>query len=335
MYLARKRIRGRTYYFIRESYRDGNRFLSRELCELGTNPADHIVYPGGNAFYISEDIVDLLISFGMKQFYSDLEDIFWRFVHPDIKRAVGSFRSRKFKKTPMDRGKQDGKNSEFHLFDKRRVHFLRYGQMDQGRIGQVSPRLFKRLAEKSRDEIEQYMIDSESILRGRELKAYVFTIFDLQRFFSEATAKLMPQALCQEKVDAYFIQEICRLNEDERFWSGMGGRKEDRLHDYLVRYLIMFFDSDYGRSAYWDEYLYNFINSRRYFRRPEKGKPVNIDEAAELFGVGKEALQKMTRKGLARVYRKVALHIHPDQGGDHDTFIRLTETYQALLRTKK
>ena len=235
----------------------------------------------------------------------------------------------------MDRGKQDRKNTDFHLFDKRRMHFLRYGQMDQGRIGQVSSRLFKRLAEKSRDEIEQYMIDSESILRARELKAYVYTIFDLQRFFNELTAKLMPQALCQEKVDEYFIQEVCRLNADERFWSGMEGKEKGRLHDYLVRYVIMYFDSDYGRSAFWDEYLYNTINSRRYFRFPEKRKPVDIDEAADLFGVGKEALQKMTRKGLTRVYRKIALQLHPDQGGDHDTFIKLTETYQALLRTKK
>ena len=116
MYLARKRIGGRTYYFIRESYKDGNRFLSRELYELGTNPADHIVYPGGNAFYVSEDIVDSLTSFGMKHFYSDLEDIFWRFVHPDIKRAVESFRSRKFKKNAHGSGKARQKKHRLSPF---------------------------------------------------------------------------------------------------------------------------------------------------------------------------------------------------------------------------
>jgi hypothetical protein len=52
VYLARKNIKGVTHYSIRESYRDGDHFLSRELVDLGTHPAEHIIYPGGDAFYI-------------------------------------------------------------------------------------------------------------------------------------------------------------------------------------------------------------------------------------------------------------------------------------------
>jgi hypothetical protein len=40
-----------THYYLRESFRDGGHFLSRDLIDLGTDPAEHIIYPGGNAFY--------------------------------------------------------------------------------------------------------------------------------------------------------------------------------------------------------------------------------------------------------------------------------------------
>jgi len=48
VYLARKKIRGVTHYSIRESYRDGDNFLSRELVDLSTHPAEYIIYPGMN-----------------------------------------------------------------------------------------------------------------------------------------------------------------------------------------------------------------------------------------------------------------------------------------------
>jgi hypothetical protein len=40
-------------------------------------------------------------------------------------------------------------------------------------------------------------------------------------------------------------------------------------------------------------------------------------------------------KELARQYRQKAQQLHPDKGGDHDKFVKLTEVYHELLRTKK
>ena len=47
------------------------------------------------------------------------------------------------------------------------------------------------------------------------------------------------------------------------------------------------------------------------------------------------AFEKMSRREFARLYRLRALQFHPDKGGDHDKFVNLTETYHALLKTKK
>jgi len=43
----------------------------------------------------------------------------------------------------------------------------------------------------------------------------------------------------------------------------------------------------------------------------------------------------MSRKDFARLYRLKAMELHPDKGGDHDEFVKLTEAYHALLKTKK
>jgi predicted 2-oxoglutarate/Fe(II)-dependent dioxygenase YbiX len=38
---------------------------------------------------------------------------------------------------------------------------------------------------------------------------------------------------------------------------------------------------------------------------------------------------------LSRLYRRRAQELHPDKGGDHETFLRLTAAYHKLLRVKK
>jgi hypothetical protein len=51
MYLAKKIVGSRTRYYIRQSRREGRHYVSRDLLDLGTDPAQYVVYPGGNAFY--------------------------------------------------------------------------------------------------------------------------------------------------------------------------------------------------------------------------------------------------------------------------------------------
>ena len=84
MYLAREKIKGATHYYIRESYQDGATFLSRDLFDLGTDPAEYIIYAGGNAFYIDAAVEEHLDNLGVTPQGADLEDIFWRFLDSDI-----------------------------------------------------------------------------------------------------------------------------------------------------------------------------------------------------------------------------------------------------------
>ena len=335
MYLACKILNGQNHYFIRESFQQAGIFQSRELIDLGPDPACYIVYPGGNAFYIDGVIEDRLIELGAEADLDELEDIFWRFVRPDIRRVLEPFRRRE------ERYKADRKNKTpdikdsgpLHIFDKRRVHYLKFGQTDQRYIDRVPLKLFYWLHHKSRDEIEQQFMAMENELNPREFKTYTYTIFNLQQYFYESYAKNHPQMLSQEKIDEHFIEQVCRLSTDPAFWAGMP--TSDRLHEYLVRYVLMQFDYDYAPGSFLEDYLRQFINSRREYRPPFQRAAVSLKRASSILGETKEALNKMSRRDLARLYRRKAQELHPDKGGDHENFVELTEAYHELMRSKK
>ncbi len=328
MYLAALPEKQWFRFVIRESYWDRNCYRSRDLVDLGCDPTEHIVYPGGRAYYVDPELEDLILDQGGTFDADELEDLFWPFVDEDVRYAVGSFRRRR---QPPERKIDRDKRLAVHLFDKRRIHFLRFGQMDQGYIGRVPAKIFRPIRNRSRDEIEQYFFQAERILKPYERKAYVYVIFDLQRYFTELCAKTMPQGLNQEAVDNYFVQELCRLNTDDVFWAGMPLR--DHLQDYLVRYLIMYFDLEYGRSDFLENLINQFRNAHRRHRWPEP-KRVPLDEAARIFGVNPEEIRRMTRRQVTRLFRRRALKCHPDHGGKPTEFIRLSEAYKSIMQSK-
>ena len=335
MYLAFEKINGKTRYFIRESYRQEGHYLSRDLLDLGADPGSYIVYPGGNSFYVDQVVEDRLSDMGTKADPDILEDIFWPFVHPEIRRVLEPFRGRE-KRHQASRRKKRPENTidiQLHIFDKRRMHYLRFGQMDQRDIGRLPLNFFQILHNKSRDEIEQTLINMETVLTPREYKAYTYVIFDLQQFFYESYAKNSPQMLSIDKVDEHFIEQVCRLNTDRSFWAGM--KIGDNLHDYLVRYVLLYFDHDFAPSSLMEDYLRQFINSRRDYRAPYATVALTLKKASTAFGETQAVLKKMSRKEVARLYRLKAQQLHPDKGGDHDEFVNLTDAYHALLKTKK
>ena len=335
MYLACEKIKGKSLYFIRESYRQAGQFLSRDLIDLGADPGSYIVYPGGNSFYIDQVVEDRLANLGSKVDPDELEDIFWPFVHPEIRRVIEPFRDRE-KRHQASRRKNrpaDKIDTRLHIFDKRRMHYLRFGQMDQQDLGRLPQNFFRTLQNKSRDEIEQTLINMEAVLSSREYKAYVYVVFDLQQFFYESHAKSNPQALDSDKIDDFFIEQICRLNSDRSFWSGL--KIGDNLHAYLIRYVLMYFDHDFAPRSFVEDYFRQFINSRRDHHAPYKAGASILKKASAAFGESQERLKKMSRKELARIYRQKALQLHPDQGGDHDKFVILTDAYHTLLKAKQ
>ena len=316
VYLAKYFKNGQPHYVIRQSYFHEDCFRHRDLLELGTHPEEYIVYPGGNAYYIDECIEDALNDQDVSCQGDQLEEIFWGFIDPAIRRVIESFsRKTKHQNRRLNHSGQS-RGIDAHVFDKRRIHYLRSGRMDQGNIGRMPHQLLTILENKSRDEIEQYFMESEKILRPHELKAYVYVIFNLQRHFTQMTARRYPESLDKQVLDEYFLENICRLNDDAQFWQGFV--KADGLNGYMARYVVMFFDYEFGASTQLQDYIKSFMNSRRQFRFPSVTKTVGWDEASVRLEIEKDLLRKMSKRELTIRYRKMAMQMHPDKGGDHE-----------------
>lgn len=297
----------------------------RIVFDLGHDPGEFVLYPGGNAFYFDEGMESAISSAGIPHDPDELEDLFWPWIKPDIRRAIQSFKNRSSRQTePLTDREKDHINKIVHPFDKRRTHYLKFGNMDQGPVEIMPAVLFKDHIHRCRDEIEQYFMRQESLLKAHELKSYVFSVFDLQSFFSGMLAKKMPQALNQEKVDTHFLKELCRLNASVF-------NKRTRLDPYLIRYVVMFFDHPYDRTKLLDDLSQEFIY-RHSFHTPPKFLPnIPLRNALKIFNITKKELNTMTKKHLARLYRKRSRHVHPDTGGSHDNFIKLNNAYDRLL----
>ena len=333
MYLAEHTIKGRKKYIIRDSLYslESNCWKSRDLFDLGRAPWEYIVYPGGNAFYINESVSQQLAAQGVEHDECELEELLWRFVRKEIRQKLEPFYCRG-RRTVRKEIKKDLGGQQLQVFDKRRMYYLRCGLVDQCKADRLPLRYFKGLLHKSRDEIEQNLLQLEKSLHPREYKLYVYVIFDLQRYFRASPVRSIPQALDQDELDRYFIKDLCRLDKDEFFWAGFP--KKGGLHDYLVRYAVMFFDYEFDGGSAWDEYLQNFINSRRFYRPPPSRTKITISEVVEIFGVSEEALTTMKKSELTKLFRQKAHELHPDKGGEHDSFVRLAEAYKQLLRKK-
>jgi hypothetical protein len=320
---------GRSHYLLRESCIIADALTFRDVFDLGTDPSEFIHYPGGNAFYLDEQMEAAVAERVVDYDTDELEDLFWPWIRPDIKRAVETFRNRSFKSTSPKltaREKQD-LAARIHTFDKRRTLYLKFGNMDQGPLENMPATLFKDHDLRSRDEIEHAFVKQEFALKAHELKSYVYTVFDLHRFFSGFMAKKMPHALDQEKVDDFFLKEICRLNK-ELF------NKETQLDDHMIRYMIMFFDHQYANTTLLDDFARDFMARHRFFTpRPEKS--ITIRNACTIFNITKKELATMTRQHLTKLYRGFARQVHPDTGGSHEKFVELNNAYEVLLETVK
>ena len=97
----------------------------------------------------------------------------------------------------------------------------------------------------------------------------------------------------------------------------------------------MYFDYDFAPRSWVEDYIRNFINSRRDHRSPYETGSVTLEEAGAIFGETGDVLKAMGRQELSRTFRRRALELHPDKGGDPEKFVELTKAYDMLLRTKK
>lgn len=329
MYLAFIGTHKDPLFALRHSFQKNGHFGFEDLYIIGPDPAEMICYAGGNGFYLDPEM-EAAIEKKLPDYDPDeLEDIFWPWLKPDIGRAVETFRHRgRSTFIRLTRPEKERLHKSVHWFDKRRAHFLKIGSMDQGRVDQIPASLFKHLANISRDEIEQRFMMQETALKAKELKSYVYTIFDLQRFFNSFMAKKMPHVLDQAKVEKNLIDELCLLNRQIFDLDGM-------LHPYLRRYAIMFFDYEYANSTLLDDFANAFMNSRRKQRQPRPRESVTTDKALKIFNLQPSDLKGLTIKALTRAYRQLATQYHPDTGGSHEKFVELNGAYQTILEQLK
>ncbi|MCF8055378.1 MAG: DnaJ domain-containing protein [Desulfocapsa sp.] len=337
IYLFRSVLTRPVRYSLRLSYWDSQQksFRTSLLLDLGMEPASFLHYPNASCFHLDTDLVYRIEKLCGRDMESELEQLFWPFVDPTVQRKMEHFFFRGSTQGHF-RGRQkllSFTGQPAHSFDKRRLHFLRFGSTDQGRVFQIPARLEATLLNRSRDELEQYFLEEEVRLRDHELKSYLYAALNLQQHFSESFAGSIPQALPPEKIDEAFLHEFCLLNDNREFWQER--RDYTRLPAYLIRYLILFFDSSFPRQRRGFAQAREFMDDHRQFRWPEKKDRVSKDEITTIFEESEDTLRKADKKEITRLYRQKAKSLHPDKGGDHEKFVRLTEAYEELLRSRK
>ena len=338
MYLRRWRTTSGFHYLLRESYHHDGLWKHRDLIDLGPDPGEFIEYPGGNGFYFRPDLEDRLQDLAVEYSSEELEQLLLPFMKPHVRRILGLF---------GENGRRcnsayTGSNAEqlecqmaLHVFDKRRLHYLRCGRIDIGPLDQRVWKCFHVLYHKGRDEIESLFEGMEQRLKPHELRPYLFTAFHVENCFPHNPLRHQPAALDGERVDDYFLEKLCRLNRDPAYFQGIADHDRGSLHPYLARYLILYFDHEFDRRSLWNQYAEDFIQTRRRYRPPKTQPTLSREEALAALQLDDVIFQGMSRRDLIRHFRSRAKQIHPDTGGNHDAFIRLNEAFACLLPGKR
>ena len=84
------------------------------------------------------------------------------------------------------------------------------------------------------------------------------------------------------QMDAFFLSKLCRLNKDRAFWADLP--TGHCLHDYLVRYAVMYFDYAPPQPSPWQAYVEDFIRRHRVYHPPQSVQ-IKLEEAGRLFGM--------------------------------------------------
>lgn len=322
MYVAVMRDGGRPRYELRRTVPVDGGLGFETLADLGHDPW-RMVHFGRFGMSCSEELLDDLARFDLDP--DDLDEAFAPFAPQGY--SAPSERGRVWRRTVLTRTQED-EILALHPFDRRRMAYLRSGEVNLSRIDEVNPKMFRGLVGKSRDELEQLFLRMEREMPRRETRTYVHAVLNLQRHFANLTARTMPEAQEPDRLDEAFLHEFCAILDDPTFGFGLPGGAAG----YLRRYAFMHFDFDFPETDGFRRILEDFMNG---FRRPQpRPKPVQPERVRELFGLSMAEIRKMSRREFARVFRKKAMSMHPDKGGDHDAFVELLETYKRIVTTK-
>ena len=334
MYLAKIQTGSTTSYQIRQSYEvEENSFNFRIIFDLGTKPGQFIQLFADHVALFDDNLLQAVSAHTGKDSEIVLEQLLYDFLPQEVKKRLGMFRGRSTYPTgPLTNAEKTRIAAQVHLFDRRRLYYLRYGAVDQSRLARLHEKSCRPLLGQSRDEREFYFSTEEKALQTGQYRQYVYAIFNLQKYFHQSFAPWLPESLAFDEMAEHFEHELCQLNKNSRFWQ-----KEQispSLHYHLTRYLFMFFDYKPTHRSFFDDFVKSFMAGHRTFRWPERQATRSAEKISTVFATPYEQLKKMSRPQLNRLYRKKAMQLHPDRGGDHDLFIELTAIYNELLQKK-
>ncbi len=338
MYLAQEYDRtGETLFFIRETIVDPDGALvPRQLFELGNDPEEFIEYIDERAYYISPVVEEALESLDVKYDYDELEEIFWPFIDPDIKETLDNFggirgrRAGQRKRRNRQMPREDFDRT--HIFDRRRLYYLKFVQINMGDALFTPLPIYEMLVGKCRDEIENRIAFMEYELRPWEMRGYLYAIFDIAAGFAPKLTRFVPDAQDLDMIDRFFMEELCRLNTDPTLLGSEARSSNDAdLHRYLRKYLFMFHDTYFSNRGQWTQ-----------AGRPsgEEGQwipPASQRDSDHLnaMGLTEDEFRSMSEHEFTSHFRKRALELHPDKGGDHNVFVKFINAYEILLARKK
>lgn len=335
MYLATQFSGENSYYQIRQSFQPEKsvHFAHRLIFELGPNPKVFIEQPYENVIYFDSSLLKAITSHTTEDPELVLEKLLWDFLPRQYRDRLSQFDRSQVNPGPLTDSQRAAIASQIHMFDRRRLYYLYYGAIDQSKIFSMRERVFRPLLNQSRDEREYAFREMEKALDPGEYRNYIYAIFNLHVYFTVSYATYLPEALPEDEVADYFLEALCKLNSAGSFWQAR--KKSSRLHQHLVRYLVMFFDYSPRNRSYQDEFVRQFMNDHRRFFWPDRSKEVAEDTVIELYGQSLQSLKELSSKELRRLYRQKALELHPDQGGEHDSFVELNRIYQILQKGGK
>lgn len=328
IYLKRIRQRGAYRYIIRETYSDHGILKSRDLMDLGPDPASYIEYFDRHSFAFQSVIEENLQKKGVRFRTDEIEHILRPFLKPEIRRIIETFdRSRHSRRqVSCNLGELAPGQRKVHMFDARRLYYLRFGRTDSGELGLRHWKFLNIFLCRSRDEIESDIDRMEPALPAGEYAAYVYASLGIPLLVPHHLRDY-PSAIDRENLDGLVLQELCRINSDEEFFLGVE-RENDTLHPYLSKYAWFYFDSQF-QSQTWFEGFRSHVG----FNKAASALPVQT--AFEIFEISAGQFSRMSGKELTRLFRLKAKKMHPDKGGEHENFLRLSEAYDHLMEIKK
>ena len=320
-------------YELRQSYACGEHcFAHRTLFDLGPTPNDFFEPFDDKTILFNQNLVSAVNQASGGDGELLLESLLRPFFPKEIRRRLALFPPRiSSQHGPLRETEREEMHHQIHIFDRRRLYYLRYGAVDQSRLARLHEKCCRPLLGQSRDEREYYFAAEEQALEPGMYYQYLFASLGLARYFQEGFAQWFPEALARDEVDGHFVDELCRLSSDRTFFLG---HEETSLHPHLYRYLVMFFDHRPSQRSFAHDFAEAFITARRRFRWPQRPK-TPPQEISAIFATPYQELERMSRLELSRLYRQQAMRLHPDRGGDHDAFIALTKAFQELHRSKK